>query len=150
MYNYEETIHPTKDNFSKSLNQILFFPGIPPHYFLCLFLKQQISKNTMNLKMKTCQTTHLKLLLVSLSHATSTVGEVNKEHDTFSFYLIGVSNTYVTFTTTEDCGVVNRMRYLTFQNLIVLSLVDKRKRAPLAIWHHRILLIFSSISKLFK
>ncbi|PON35740.1 LOW QUALITY PROTEIN: hypothetical protein PanWU01x14_333880 [Parasponia andersonii] len=38
----------------------------------------------------------------------------------------------------------------TFQNLIVLSLVDRRKTAELAVWHHLILLIFSSISKLLR
>lgn len=38
----------------------------------------------------------------------------------------------------------------TFQNLMVLSLVDKRNNALLAVWHHLILLIFSSISKLFR
>lgn len=38
----------------------------------------------------------------------------------------------------------------TFQSFIVLSFVESRNRAPLAVWHHLILLIFSSISKLFK
>lgn len=47
-------------------------------------------------------------------------------------------------TATRECN------FPTFQNLIVLSLVDRRNRAPLAVWHHLILLIFSSISKLFR
>jgi hypothetical protein len=38
----------------------------------------------------------------------------------------------------------------TFHSLMVLSFVESRNRAPLAVWHHLILLIFSSISKLFK
>jgi hypothetical protein len=44
----------------------------------------------------------------------------------------------------------NEHIFHTFQNLMVLSFVERRKRAPLAIWHHLILLIFSSISKLLR
>lgn len=45
---------------------------------------------------------------------------------------------------------MNEHIFHTFQNLMVLSFVERRKRAPLAIWHHLILLIFSSISKLLR
>jgi len=38
----------------------------------------------------------------------------------------------------------------TFQYLMVLSFVERRNSAPFAVWHHRILLIFSSISKLLR
>lgn len=70
----------------------------------------------------------------------------------------GVINNWVAVTIDADWNLYEiiciiehwKIESSTFQNLMVLSFVDKRNRAPLAVWHHLILLIFSSISKLLR
>lgn len=90
MYNYKETIFPTKDNFSNAFNQISLFPGIPPHNF------SQPLPNTTNLyyyhefEDEDMSDYTLEIAIRITLPCNSTLGKVNKEKDTFSFYLIGV------------------------------------------------------------